>query len=160
VSLTQRTTSIRLRFRDNDGAESTCECNLRASVSPEDAITFLGAWASIVQALSSAKIVSTEVIIRYHDPSPGAAGIGSDVNYQGTFILDTASLDQSTVRVPSLDPSFLETTGPFAFIRIDQTITAVSDLITALSGGLSSVEPCDPFASDLTAINVAYVEQF
>jgi hypothetical protein len=82
------------------------------------------------------------------------------VNYQGTFIFDTASLDQSTVRIPSLDPSFLETTGPFAFIRIDQTITAVADLITALADGTTGIEACDPFVSDLTAINVAYVEQF
>lgn len=160
MSLAQRTTTIRLRFRDNDGSESTCESHVFSSVSPDDALAFLVAWTPLVQAISSAKVVSTDVIIRYTDSTPGTADSGSDATFQGTFIFDTASLDQATVRIPAFDPAFLETTGPFAFIRIDQTITAVSDLITALTDGLSSVEACDPFASDLTAINVAYVEQF
>lgn len=160
MSLTQRTTTVRLRFRDNDSAEATCDVNLRTTVSIDDAITFLASWHPIVQAISSATIISADVIVRWHDPSPGTPDLASDDNFQGTFIFDTASSDQATIRIPSFDPSFLETTGPFAFIRIDQTITAVLDLITTIVDGLSSVEPCDPFASDLTAINVAYVEQF
>lgn len=160
MSLAQRTITARLRFRDNDGAESTCDSNVLSSVSPDDAIDFLLALAPLVQAISSATLVSCDVIIRYTDSTPGSPDIGSDVNYQGTLIFNTASLDLATVRIPSLDTAYLETTGPFAFIRIDQTITAIQDLIVALADGLSSVEACDPFASDLVSINVAYAEQF
>ncbi len=121
MALSQRTTTVRVRMRDNDGTESTCECNLLASVAPDDAVSFLSAWAALVQALSSATIISTDVILRWTDPTPGAATFGSDCFRMGTFLLDTASSDISSVRVPALDSSFLVTTGPFADIAIDQT---------------------------------------
>jgi hypothetical protein len=160
MSLAQRTTTIRLRFRDNDGAESTCECNLAAGVSPTSAISFASAWAVLVQALSDAVLVSSDVILRWHDPSPSPAAVGSNCFAMGTFILDTASSDFGAVRVPAIALSFLETTGPFAFIAIDQTLSTVIALTTALVDGLSGVEPCDPFASDYVSISAAYLEIF
>jgi len=160
VSLTQRTTSIRLRFRDNDGAESICQCNLASSVSAASAASFLSAWAPLVQALSDAAIVSAEVVIHWTDPARPPAGAGSDVLRQGTFLLDTASSDIGAARVPAISDDFILATGPYAGIGIDTALADVVSLITALTDGIDGTEPCDPFADDFVSINAAYIEQF
>jgi len=160
MALVQQTLLARLRFRDNDGAESTCQTNLATSVSPASALTFVSSWRSIVSALSSAVCIEADVVLRWSETATGGAGAQSDALRHGVFIFETAVPDLATVRVPSLDQSLLETSGPYADIRIDQTLTAVADFIAALTAGAAGVQPCDPFENDLLTIAEAYKEQF
>lgn len=160
MALVQRTHLLRLRFRDNDLAESTCEINLSSGVGLSSALTFLASWRAIVISLSSATCTDADLIVRYVEPAPASAGAGSDCLRSGTFILDTATADLAVVRVPSIDVTMLESSGPYAGIRVDQTITAIIDFVAALTSGIGGVEPCDPFASDLVIIDQAFKEQF
>lgn len=149
----------RLTFRDDDGAEATCQANLPAGVGASAGLSFVTSWRPVVAALSSATCVEYELILRWAQTSVADVGPSTDVHRHGVLIFDTAVPDLATVRVPSLDQDLLETTGPFAGVHIDQTQTAVIDLVAALTDGLDGVEPCDPFASDLVTLSTAFVEQ-
>jgi hypothetical protein len=159
MALIEQSRMVRLLFRDDDNAESTCQTNLPISVSPASALTFLSSWRGVVSALSSAVCIEADIILRWTETTPGPAGVLSDVQRQGVFIFNTPVPDFATVRVISIDDSFLETVGPYAGIRIDQTLTAVSDFIAAITAGLSGIQPCDPFVNDLLTIAQAYKEQ-
>jgi len=160
MALVQRTHLLRLRFRDNDLAESTCEINLPTGVGLSSALTFLVSWRAIVVQVSSAVCIDADLIVRYIEPAPASAGAGSDCLRSGTFILNTATADLAVVRVPSIDAALLESSGPYAGIRVDQSITAIIDFVAALTSGIGGVEPCDPFVSDLVSIDQAFREQF
>lgn len=160
MALIEQTRMVRLRFRDNDGAESTCQTNLAISVSPASALTFLSSWRGVVAALSSAVCIEADIILRWTEPTPAPAGALSDVERQGVLIFTTPAPTFAVVRVHSLDESFLESSGPFAGIRIDQTLATVQDLALALATGVAGVQACDPFLNDLLSIAQAYKEQF
>lgn len=160
MALIEQTRLVRLRFRDNDGAESTCQANLSVSVSHSSALAFLSSWRGVVGALSSAVCVEADVVLRWTETQPAAADASSDIHRQGVFIFNTPMPDLATVRIHSIDDTFLETVGPYAGIRIDQTLSAVSDLIAALTTGAAGVQACDPFVNDLLTIADAYREQF
>lgn len=159
MSIVQRTHLIRLRFRDNDLTESTCEANLSYSVAESTALTFLASWRSIVSALSSAVCIEADLLVRWTETNSSGAGSQSDSFRHGVFIIETAVPDLAVIRVPSIDLSLLETTGPFAGIRIDQSNTDVIAFIDALCNGIGGIQPCDPFGNDLVQISQAYKEQ-
>jgi len=160
MALVQRTHLVRLTFRDDDQTESTCEVNLASGVDLDSALTFLAGWRSIIAALSSAVCVASDLLVRLAETHTAGAGLDSDVTRQGTFIFTTAAAGLAVVRVPSIESSRLESTGPYAGIRIDQSQAAVGALIDALTNGLAGVEPCGPFVSDLVTIDQAYKELF
>lgn len=160
MAFVQQTLLAQLRFRDNDGAEATCQANLPTSVSPASALAFVSSWRGVVSALSSAVCIEADVIVRWKEVTPAASSGSSDALRQGVFIFDTSVPDFATVRVPSLDQSLLETTGPYAGVQIDQTLAAVLAFTDALATGLAGVEACDPFVNDLLTLVQAYKEQF
>lgn len=160
MALIEQTRFVRLRFRDNDGAESTCQTNLAISVSHASALAFLSSWRGVVAALSSAVCIEADIVLRWTETTPAPAGAQSDITRHGVFIFDTPVPAFATVRVHSIADTFLETVGPYAGIRIDQTLAAVLDFISALTTGVAGVQPCDPFVNDLLTIAEAYKEQF
>jgi hypothetical protein len=160
MALIEQTRLARLRFRDDDGAESTCQTNLPVGTSHSAALAFLASWRGVVSALSSALCIEADLILRWTEPTPAPAGALSDVERHGVLIFTTPAPTFAAVRVHSLDESFLESVGPFAGIRIDQSLGAVQSLITALATGTAGVQPCDPFLNDLGTVAQAYKEQF
>lgn len=149
----------RLQFRDNDGAESTCQTNLPVASGPAAGLSFVASWRPVVEALSSAVCFEADLILRWTETSVPSVSTDSDVFRHGVFIFDTAVPDLAVFRVPSLDQSMLETTGPFAGVHIDQTLAAVIALVDALTNGISGIEACDPFENDLLTLSSAFVEQ-
>jgi hypothetical protein len=156
----EQTRVIRLRFRDNDGAESTCQTNLPTGISHADALAFLLSWRGLVSVLSSAVCIEADLFLRWVETMPDAASASADLRRHGVLIFSTPAPTFAAVRVHSLDESYLESVGPFAGIRIDQTLAAVQDLALALSTGVAGVQACDPFLNDLLSIAQAYKEQF
>jgi len=157
--LVQRTHLVRLRFRDDDFTESTCEVNLSPALSLSAALVFLASWRNLVRALSSAVCIESDLLVRWTETITRGAGTQADVFRHGVFIFETAVPDLAIVHVPSIDLSVLETTGAFAGIRIDQTDSDVAAFIDALCNGLGGVQACDPFDHDLVQISQAYQEQ-
>lgn len=149
----------RLNFRDNDGAESTCQTNLPTAAGAAGGLSFVASWRPIVEALSSATCIEADLILRWTETSVPDVGMDTDVFRHGVLIFDTSVPDLAVIRVPSLDQSVLETTGPFAGVHIDQTQSAVIALVDALTNGVSGVEPLDPFEHDLVTLSSAFVEQ-
>lgn len=157
--LVQRTHLVRLRFRDNDNHDSTCEVNLGSSTGYAAALTFAASWCQLVQALSSAVCIEYEFLVRWTETQSGGALPLADAFQQAVFIFETAIPDLAVVRVPGIDPALLESSGPYAGIRVDQTQPAVIGLVDALTNGLGGVQACDPFANDLVQLSEAYKEQ-
>jgi hypothetical protein len=149
----------RLSFRDNDGAESTCQANLPAGAGAAAGLSFVSSWRPLVEALSSAVCLEADLVLRWTETSVLSVGTGTDVFRHGVLIFDTSVPDLAVIRVPSLDQSLLEATGPFAGVHIDQTQSAVIALVDALTNGISGIEPCDPFENDLLTLSSAFVEQ-
>jgi hypothetical protein len=159
VAWIEQTMLARLTFRDDDGAEATCQANLPVAAGASAGLSFLTSWRAIVAVLSSATCIEAELILRWSQTSAPDVGPSTDVHRHGVLIFNTAVPDLAVVRVPSLDQDLLEMTGPFAGVHIDQAQTAVIDLVTALTDGMSGVEPCDPFVNDLVTLSTAFVEQ-
>jgi len=149
----------RLWFRDNDGAESNCDVNLPAATDLDSALSFLASWRVMVATLSSATCFEVELFIRYVDSTPMTPAMGSSVLRHGVFIFGSEPSDMAIVRVPSIAPALLESSGPFAGIAIDLAAADVIAAVAALASGLAGVEPCDPFAIDLGDLVTAYKEQ-
>lgn len=159
MALAARTQLARVWFRDNDGAESYCDVNLPGSTSPDSALSFLASWRGMVEALSSAACFEVELFIRFTDSTPPSAASGSSVLRHGVFIFGSDPDAMAIVRLPSIAPELLESSGPFAGIAIDLAAPGVADLVAALASGLAGVAPCDPLAVDLGDLAAAYREQ-
>jgi hypothetical protein len=157
--LVQRTYHVRLLFRDNDGAEATCELNLKSDTSESDLWAFAFAWRSLVENVSSAVCVELDIIARWTETLTTTAGDESAVGRQGVFLFGNTLGDFAAVRVPSLDSSLLLSDGVYAGIAIDLASLPVADLATALASGVGGIEACDPWGLDLVELAIAYMEQ-
>lgn len=160
MALIQLPTMTRLRFQDNDLAVSACQTHIPPAISAAAGLSFLASWRGVVQSLSDAVCIDSDLLVRWKENTEPVAGSSSAVLRQGTFIFTTPTPDLATIRVPSIDQALLETSGPYAGIAIDQTQPAVIAFVSAITGGLTGVQACDPFVLDLVALSSAYVELF
>lgn len=129
-------------------------------MSPAGGLAFMSSWRGLVESLSDAVCLDSDLLVRWKETTEPAAGVSSSVLRQGVLIFSTPTPDLATIRIPSIDQALLETSGPYAGIAIDQTQPAVIALVNALTSGAAGVEPCDPFVLDLVALSTAYVELF
>lgn len=160
MAIVARTLVVRLWWKDNDGAESFSLVNLPSSTAISSALSFATSWRGLASAISTAFCFGYDLIIRFAENTVPAAGGASDTDRRGVFIFGDDPGQLAVVRVPSIDLALLESSGPYAGIRIDQTNTDIAAIIDALCNGLAGVQPCDPFGNDITLISQAYKEQF
>lgn len=143
MAFIQRNHLVRLRFVDNDGAESTCDLNLAPSVDLDTALAFADQWRVLVAALSSAVCVTCDVIVRWSETNPSPPP--SDVARAGVFTFYTVNIpkDRFVFTVPAITASVSEPEGPYAGVAIDPENPAVTALVDQLIGenGISSVAP-------------------
>jgi hypothetical protein len=158
--LAQQTSLIRLRYRDNDLTDSTCQVNFTPDVDPSTLLSLVSSWRALISAISSAVCVESDVIVRYSDPSQPAAGMASSVKRSGTFIYDNGAASLVVLRIPSIRSDLILSSGPYAGIGIDVDNADVMDYVNAVMGGISGISVCDPFGSDVVALSNAFVEQF
>lgn len=161
MPMVRRTHLVRLRFRDNDGAESTCEMNIHQSVALKDALVYAALIRPLIAALSSAICIDYSVIARWKETNRPTPGSSSDNQRVGAFIFETAlSGNRAIVVVPSLDERVL--TGlpdPFAGINIDQAHPDVAAFIAAMELGIGGIAPVSPFSIDLLTLKAAYRQE-
>lgn len=143
--------TIQFSFRDNDGAQSTCEVYLPGATTPAAAITFATALQPIVSALSDATLVGMNVIFGYHEDAIGVIA-PSDVENKGLFLFNAGNGVAASVTVPSILESVLLGNNK----DIDQANAAVSDFLDAMTLGLGGTQPCNNSGSDLVGTKDAY----
>ena len=160
MSLAQQTSLIRLWFRDNDNTETSCQVQFATIHSGDVLLPLVSGWAALVSALSDAVLVRAELIMRWNENAPGSAAVPSNVRRSGTFTLETTATALSIVRVPSINEVYILSTGPYTGIGLDTSNADVTALISALTGGISAITPCDPFGADITALSNAFVELY
>jgi hypothetical protein len=145
------TITIEFSFRDNDGARSTTEVLLPGGTSAANAITFAAAIRPLLQALSDAVIVAMNVIIGYYENAIPTIP-SSDVENKGVFVFNAANGIKSSVSVPSILEAVLQSNNR----DTDQAQSDVDDFITAMTAGLSSIQPCNLSGADLVSVRDAY----
>ena len=143
----QKTHRLLFRFRDNDGAESTCEAHLRVSVPLDTALSFAAALAPLVSALSDAKMITYNVIAEWVETAPAVAGAAS-VTESGIFLFRTANVPQEryVLTLPAIRPDLVALGGDFAGIQLDATNADVAAFINAMTEGLDGVRPRAPWS--------------
>ena len=160
MAFVQQTTLIRLRYKDNDGAVSTCQVNYAPSVPYGTLLSLISSWRSLIGALSTAICIEADLVIRFAEKDLVTAGPQSNTRRSGLFSYNTAASLYYTYHLPSIATDFIMNSGPFPGIQIDLTLPDVIAFTDAMSFGLSSTQPCDIDATDLLTISNAYVEQF
>lgn len=160
MAFAQQTTLIRLRFRDNDGSESTCQVNFAPSVGVDTVLSLVAPFRTLIQGLSTAKCIEADAVWRWNDTAHYAISDTSNTRRSGAFSFETSATTLYFFRIPSINPSFIMESGDYANIAIDITNSTVMDFINAMTGGISGVAPCNQFLNDLTGISTAFVEQY
>lgn len=155
MSFSQKTYLCRYRFRDNDGAESTCEVQLHPEESVGAALSFCGLLRPIIQALSDAVCIEADLFVRWHQITTSV--LASNTLDQGTFIFNTDVPDLAIIRIPSIKTSVLESSGPYEGIRIDQSHTDVATFVAAVTGGIG-IESASALGDDLVTLAEAFRE--
>ena len=160
MAFVKQTTILRFWFRDNDQTESNTQVQFPALVDGATLQGLVSPYAALMQAISSAIVVRVDVVMRWVEPTPGVADVLSSVRRSGVFTLDSSSPALCAVRVPSVQPGNIITTGPYAGIWLDQSLGEVQAVGNILVNGAHSVQPCDPFGDDITAVSQAFMEQY
>lgn len=150
---------VRLLWVDDDSTESTSIIHIPAATDFDSALSFLTSWRQLAIAISSATCYGADLIVRYSENESPAPGADSDVLRSGVLLFGIDPLARTVVRVPSIDTSVAESSGPYAGIAIDQSNTAIVALVTALDSGIAGTEPCDPFGDDIGVLSTALIEQ-
>lgn len=150
---------VRLRWRDNDGAETFSLLNIGAEIDYVSALSMLASFYGLSVPMSTALAIGADLLIRYAENTNITSVSTSDTRRQGIFIFGEAPDGLAVVRLPSILESMLTTSGPYAGIAIDQSIPAVAAFISALVSGIGGVVPCDPMAIDLGDIAAAYMQR-
>lgn len=140
-----------LTFRDNDAKESSTEVMVPSGTTAANVVTFAAAIVALLVPLSGASLVGYNVIVSFVENALGAIA-SSDVEDKGFFNFSTANGIRTSIAVPSILESVLQGNNQ----DIDQSITAVDDFITAMTAGLSSVQPASLSGSDVVGTSSAY----
>lgn len=140
-----------LTFRDNDGKESSSEVMVPSGTTAANVVTFAAAIVALLTPLSGASLVGYNIILGFVENALGAIG-SSDVEDKGFFNFSTANGIRTSIAVPSILESVLQPNNQ----DIDQTITAVDDFVTAMTAGLSAIQPASLSASDIVGVASAY----
>lgn len=159
MSVIAITQVLRLRWRDNDGAETFSLLNIGASVDYVSALSWLASFYGISAPMSTALIIGADLLIRYAENTNITSVDTSDTRRQGVFIFGESPDGLAVVRLPSILESVLMTSGPYAGIEIDQSLPAVAAFVAALTNGIGGVIPCDPMAIDLGDLATAYMQR-
>lgn len=146
--------TITYQFRDNDGKQSTTEVQLpSATYDPTDAVNFADTLRPLLSALSDGVLVAQNVTYgRYEDNIPAIPR--SDVEDKGVFIFNTANGLTSTLSIPSIRETVLQTNNE----DIDLALASVIAFINAMTLGAGSplVQPANASGGDLVSVKEAY----
>ena len=139
--------TVLFRFRDNDGAESTCEARLRVSVSLDTALSFAAALRPLVAALSDAALITCDVIASWVETAPAVLGT-APVDRAGIFLFRTANIpwERYVFALPSLRDDLVLSAGDFAGVQIDADNADVAAFVAAMTDGLGGVRVRAPWS--------------
>jgi len=145
------TITITFTFRDDDGKESTTEILLPGATTAANAITFSTAVRALLAAVSDATLIGMNILLGYYENAIGTIA-SSDVENKGVLLFNSANGLKSSLAIPSVLESVLQGNNQ----DIDLANADVSDLVDAMTLGLSSIQPCNGSGSDLVGVRDAY----
>lgn len=145
------TISIVYSFRDDDAKNATSEIMIPGATTAANALTFAAAYAPLLAALSDGTLTGYNVILGFAEAASLVIG-PSDIENKGLLLLSAANAIKSSITIPSVLESILQPNNQ----DIDQTNSAVSDLLDALTLGIGGVQPCNASGSDLIVVRESY----
>ena len=144
----QQAHSVIYRFRDNDGAESTCALHLAVGVPLDTALSFAAALRPLVAALSDAALITYNLVIKWVETTPGNPDATSRVSRDGVFLFLTSNIPEERyiLALPSIRSDLVRADGDFAGIQLDSEAADVAAFTAAMIAGLDGVRPVAPWA--------------
>jgi hypothetical protein len=144
--LVQRSHIVLYRFRDNDGAESTAQVYLAASVPIDTALAFAAALRPLMADLSDAPVITFDLVVRLTENNAFIPGT-SDVRRAGTFLFRTTNvpLDRYVLNVPSLRLDLVQTSGDYAGVALQLDAPEIIAFVNAMTNGINGVRPVAPW---------------
>lgn len=143
----QKSHTVLFRFRDNDGAESTCEVHLRVALPLDTALSFAAALAPLAAALVDAALITYNVIADWVETAPVAPGT-APVTAAGVFLFRTANIPQEryVLALPTIRDDLVLAEGDFAGVQLDADNADVAAFVAAMTDGLDGVRVRAPWA--------------
>ena len=143
----QRAHTVLFRFRDNDGAESTCAVHLRVNVPLDAALSFAAALRPLVAALSDAAMITYNVIAEWVETAPAVIA-PAPVTQAGVFLFRTANIPQEryVLALPAIRDDLVISTGDFAGVQLDATAPDVAAFLAAMTDGIGGIRVRAPWA--------------
>ncbi|NJK81337.1 MAG: hypothetical protein HC914_16195 [Chloroflexaceae bacterium] len=147
MAFVQRSHLLQWRFRDNDGAESTCQTHVPASVSLAAAYNLAAALGPLIASLSDAVLITINVVAQWVETTPVAIPEISDVTRAGVFIWRTGNIpaDRYILQIPSFRRQLLLSAGPYTNVAIDPDAPEVAAITDAMVNGVGGVAPVAPW---------------
>lgn len=96
-----------------------------------------------MQALSDAFLVDFSVILRKVETAPNP--LPAELNRVGVMIFGADNGDRYVASLPAIRLDQVESTGPYAGVRLDQATPELTAFTAALVDGLASVQPAAPW---------------
>lgn len=138
-------------FRDNDGKESSSEVMVPSATTAANLVTFAAGIIALLTPMSGATLVGYNILMSFVENAIGTIG-SSDVEDKGFFNFAPANGIRTSIAVPSILESVLQGNNQ----DIDQSNSAISDFITAMTAGLTGTQPASLSGSDVVSTNSAY----
>lgn len=153
--------SVLYSIRDAKGSTSTSQVNLPTGLDFDNAVTFAGSMASLIDDLIGGQIVRVGIAFEVDLPgglqsSPSAS---SDVEEGARFQFRTSGNHFTGIRIPTFLESFLQSGTKF----VDTTATEVAAFVNAMISGIDVdpgapvvvVAPSDTRDEDITSLDSA-----
>lgn len=125
-------------WADRGGRQAKTTLRLPFALSFAEAYSAASTLTSLMAAISDAVPISITLRWQYREDNPDEPGVLSNVG-RYLCLYYSNDVDIEPIFVPSPNPTYLETTGNFAGIRLDLSSPEVVALANALSEALAGI---------------------
>lgn len=147
----------RITFYYVDDDDATGETRISVDVaSLNQAIEYGRQLAALLRPVSSCGLVKFHVVFTAYDETTTDLPTTVDLMRRGVFLYQTSDSTLSVLKVASIRPDLLLSTGPYAGVGVDLAQPAIAALVQATVEGIGGVQPCDEWGVDLTELVAAY----
>jgi hypothetical protein len=158
MSWVEQPIKIAVTWGDEGGTTSRTEI-FCSPTHLSQAVAFAETYMAKTAALSDCTALSYEVVLTsvLVDTTiwPAAGATNSDA---GVFIFDTDVSTLALLALPGFKADLLATTGDYAGVEIDQTLTNVANWLAVVVNGVSGVHPQSPLGETIGALSVCYLQ--
>lgn len=124
---------LNIGYIDRDGNKAQVTQWMPYAASIDDTLAYADNFISNTNAISDALVYRMEMVWKYTIDVLPMPSVTSDISRGLLILIENDSGELSGIRIPSPKAELFETTGKYAYIRMDKTNSAVIDFQTLLN---------------------------